>query len=87
MVTWEPPSDTSIPIEGYTLTYGEGVASEHQRRFTSTQTEFTITDLIPDTSYVLSLKAFNQAGEGKALVLEASTVPSSKLIVSYFLAI
>ncbi|XP_071789283.1 neogenin-like isoform X1 [Asterias amurensis] len=76
VVTWEPPSDTSIPIEGYTLTYGEGVASEHQRRFTSTQTEFTITDLIPDTSYVLSLRAFNQAGEGKALVLEASTVPS-----------
>ncbi len=75
-VTWQGPSDTSIPIEGYILTYGEeGTSDQYLERFSSTKTDFTITDLIPDTAYVLTLRAFNQAGEGEALVLDVSTLP------------
>ena len=76
VVTWQAPSDASI--EGYILSYGVGAPTEYRERFPSTQTEFTITDLIPDTAYVLSLKAFNQVGEGPALYLQASTVQQSK---------
>ena len=88
MVTWEPSLDTSIMIRGYILGYGPGIPDAVVKSLPSSQTQYTIPNLTPNTLYVLKLRAFNQVGEGQSLYEDVSTTPpGSKFpIISLMLA-
>ncbi|XP_033624350.1 neogenin-like isoform X11 [Asterias rubens] len=73
VVTWAPPFESNIMIRGYILGYGAGIPDAFIETFSSSETQFTITNLKPSTIYVLKLRAFNNAGEGMSLYKDVAT--------------
>ena len=73
VVTWAPPFESNIMIRGYILGYGAGIPDAFIETFSSSETQFTITNLKPSTIFVLKLRAFNNAGEGMSLYKDVAT--------------
>ncbi|XP_022084069.1 neogenin-like isoform X5 [Acanthaster planci] len=72
-VFWEPPSDDSIMVRGYILGYGASVPDSLLERLPSSETQVSLTNLLPSTLYVLKLRAFNKVGEGPSLYIDVQT--------------
>ncbi|XP_022100823.1 uncharacterized protein LOC110984704 isoform X3 [Acanthaster planci] len=72
-VSWTAPSDQTVRIRGYILGYGAGVPDEMTVRLSASQFKYIITGLMPETLYVLKLRAFNHIGEGPSLYIDAMT--------------
>ncbi|VDK43647.1 unnamed protein product, partial [Cylicostephanus goldi] len=75
---WDAPSDKSVLVRGYTISYG--VASPSRRIVIegANTNSFTLNRLEPDTDYVFAVGAYNEADgeDGEPVLLSARTLPS-----------
>uniref|UniRef100_A0A8C9QZU2 DCC netrin 1 receptor n=1 Tax=Scleropages formosus TaxID=113540 RepID=A0A8C9QZU2_SCLFO len=83
IVSWTPPLSHNIVVRGYIIGYGVGSPYAETVRVDSKQRYYSIDNLEPSSHYVISLKSFNNAGEGVPLyesaVTRAATDPSDPL--------
>ncbi|RXM97833.1 Netrin receptor DCC [Acipenser ruthenus] len=81
VMSWTPPLNPSIVVRGYIIGYGVGSPYAETVRVDSKQRYFSIENLEPSSHYVISLKSFNNAGEGVPLyesaVTRSMTVPDT----------
>ncbi|KAM4709599.1 netrin receptor DCC [Discoglossus pictus] len=75
IMSWTPPLNPNIVVRGYIIGYGVGSPYAETVRVDSKQRYYSIENLEPSSHYVISLKAFNNAGEGVPLY-ESSTTRS-----------
>uniref|UniRef100_A0A3P8WGH9 DCC netrin 1 receptor n=1 Tax=Cynoglossus semilaevis TaxID=244447 RepID=A0A3P8WGH9_CYNSE len=73
IMSWTPPLSPSILVRGYIIGYGVGSPYSETIRVDSKQRYYSIENLEPSSHYVISLKAFNNAGEGVPLYESAVT--------------
>ncbi|XP_058880325.1 netrin receptor DCC-like isoform X2 [Acipenser ruthenus] len=73
VMSWTPPLNPSIVVRGYIIGYGVGSPYAETVRVDSKQRYFSIENLEPSSHYVISLKSFNNAGEGVPLYESAVT--------------
>ncbi|XP_062455460.1 netrin receptor DCC [Rhea pennata] len=73
VMSWTPPLNPNIIVRGYIIGYGVGSPYAETVRVDSKQRYYSIENLEPSSHYVISLKAFNNAGEGVPLYESATT--------------
>uniref|UniRef100_A0A674MP92 DCC netrin 1 receptor n=1 Tax=Takifugu rubripes TaxID=31033 RepID=A0A674MP92_TAKRU len=73
IMSWTPPLSPNILVRGYIIGYGVGSPYAETVRVDSKQRYYSIENLEPSSHYVISLKAFNNAGEGIPLYESAVT--------------
>ncbi|XP_022524542.1 netrin receptor DCC isoform X2 [Astyanax mexicanus] len=73
IMSWTPPLNPNILVRGYIIGYGVGSPYAETVRVDSKQRYYSIENLEPSSHYVISLKAFNNAGEGVPLYESAVT--------------
>ncbi|KAF1537981.1 Netrin receptor DCC, partial [Eudyptes schlegeli] len=73
VMSWTPPLNPNIVVRGYIIGYGVGSPYAETVRVDSKQRYYSIENLEPSSHYVISLKAFNNAGEGVPLYESATT--------------
>lgn len=64
-VSWSPPKNHRIIVRGYTIGWGIGVPDVYSKVLEPKSRSFTITDLRPQVEYVISLRAYNNMGDGQ----------------------
>lgn len=67
IVTWTPPHSQSIMIRGYTIGWGIGVPDVYTKVLDGKQRHYQIDNLQPSSEYVISLRAYNQMGDGQPI--------------------
>uniref|UniRef100_A0A673YU39 DCC netrin 1 receptor n=1 Tax=Salmo trutta TaxID=8032 RepID=A0A673YU39_SALTR len=73
IMSWTPPLNPNILVRGYIIGYGVGSPYAETVRVDSKQRYYSIENLEPSSHYVISLKAFNNAGQGVPLYESAVT--------------
>uniref|UniRef100_A0A8C4Q7M0 Neogenin 1 n=1 Tax=Eptatretus burgeri TaxID=7764 RepID=A0A8C4Q7M0_EPTBU len=73
VVSWTPPANPELMVRGYAIGYGIGSPHGSMLRVDNKQRYYTIENLEPSSQYVISLKAFNNMGEGVPLYESAMT--------------
>ncbi|KAG8440231.1 hypothetical protein GDO86_006130 [Hymenochirus boettgeri] len=74
VVSWTPPENQhQVVVRGYAIGYGLGSPHAQTVRVDHKQRYYTIDNLEPSSHYVISLKAFNNVGEGIPLYESAVT--------------
>uniref|UniRef100_A0A8C6TKH4 DCC netrin 1 receptor n=1 Tax=Neogobius melanostomus TaxID=47308 RepID=A0A8C6TKH4_9GOBI len=73
IMSWTPPLSPTVLVRGYIIGYGVGSPYAETVRVDSKQRYYAIENLEPSSHYVISLKAFNNAGEGVPLYESAVT--------------
>uniref|UniRef100_A0A3B3D618 Neogenin 1b n=1 Tax=Oryzias melastigma TaxID=30732 RepID=A0A3B3D618_ORYME len=64
VVSWTPPENQDIVVRGYSIGYGIGSPHSQTIKVDYKQRYYTIENLNPSSQYVITLKAFNNVGEG-----------------------
>uniref|UniRef100_A0A8C1LEY8 Neogenin 1a n=1 Tax=Cyprinus carpio TaxID=7962 RepID=A0A8C1LEY8_CYPCA len=77
VVSWTPPENQDIVVRGYTIGYGIGSPHAQTIKVDYKQRYYTIENLNPSSHYVITLKAFNNVGEGIPVYESAVTRPQS----------
>ncbi|NXD12855.1 NEO1 protein, partial [Nothocercus nigrocapillus] len=77
VVSWTPPENQNIVVRGYAIGYGIGSPHAQTIKVDYKQRYYTIENLDPSSHYVITLKAFNNVGEGIPLYESAVTRPHS----------
>ncbi|XP_074477892.1 neogenin 1a isoform X4 [Sebastes fasciatus] len=77
VVSWTPPENQDIVVRGYTIGYGIGSPHAQIVKVDYKQRYFTIENLDPSSHYVITLKAYNNVGEGIPVYESAITRPQS----------
>ncbi|XP_026175885.1 neogenin 1a isoform X7 [Mastacembelus armatus] len=77
VVSWTPPENQDIVVRGYTIGYGIGSPHAQTIKVDYKQRYYTIENLDPSSHYVITLKAFNNVGEGIPVYESAVTRPQS----------
>ncbi|XP_058850969.1 neogenin-like isoform X8 [Acipenser ruthenus] len=77
VVSWTPPENQNIVVRGYAIGYGIGSPHAQTIKVDYKQRYYTIENLDPSSHYVLTLKAFNNVGEGIPVYESAATRPLS----------
>ncbi|XP_036399492.1 neogenin-like [Megalops cyprinoides] len=77
VVSWTPPQNQDIVVRGYTIGYGIGSPHAQTVKVDYKQRYYSIDNLDPSSHYVITLKAFNNMGEGIPLYESAVTRPQS----------
>ncbi|XP_061855108.1 neogenin isoform X3 [Colius striatus] len=77
VVSWTPPENQNIMVRGYAIGYGIGSPHAQTIKVDYKQRYYTIENLDPSSHYVITLKAFNNVGEGIPLYESAVTRPHS----------
>ncbi|XP_039983500.1 neogenin 1a isoform X3 [Xiphias gladius] len=80
VVSWTPPENQDIVVRGYTIGYGIGSPHAQTIKVDYKQRYYTIENLDPSSHYVITLKAFNNVGEGIPVYESAVTRPQSDAI-------
>ncbi|XP_014439235.1 neogenin isoform X3 [Tupaia chinensis] len=75
VVSWTPPENQNIVVRGYAIGYGVGSPHAQTIKVDYKQRYYTIENLDPSSHYVITLKAFNNVGEGIPLYESAVTRP------------
>uniref|UniRef100_T1J0I1 Neogenin n=1 Tax=Strigamia maritima TaxID=126957 RepID=T1J0I1_STRMM len=63
-VSWTPPRNQNIMVRGYTIGWGIGIPDIYTKLLDGKQRFHTIENLQPSSEYVISLRAYNQMGDG-----------------------
>ncbi|XP_015927066.1 neogenin isoform X5 [Parasteatoda tepidariorum] len=63
-VVWTPPRNLNTMIRGYTIGWGIGFPDVYTKVLDGKQRYYNIENLQPSSEYVISLRAFNQVGDG-----------------------
>uniref|UniRef100_A0A3B3SLI3 Neogenin 1 n=1 Tax=Paramormyrops kingsleyae TaxID=1676925 RepID=A0A3B3SLI3_9TELE len=77
VVSWTPPENQDIVVRGYIIGYGIGSPHAQTIKVDHKQRYYSIESLDPSSYYVITLKAFNNVGEGIPLYESAITRPQS----------
>uniref|UniRef100_A0A8D2JCY6 Neogenin n=1 Tax=Varanus komodoensis TaxID=61221 RepID=A0A8D2JCY6_VARKO len=81
VVSWTPPENQNIVVRGYAIGYGVGSPHAQTIKVDYKQRYYTIENLDPSSHYVITLKAYNNVGEGiplyESAVTRAYTDPST----------
>uniref|UniRef100_A0A3Q3VVC7 Uncharacterized protein n=1 Tax=Mola mola TaxID=94237 RepID=A0A3Q3VVC7_MOLML len=77
VVSWTPPENQDIVVRGYTIGYGIGSPHAQTIKVDYKQRYYTIENLDPSSHYVITLKAFNNVGEGIPVYESAITRPQT----------
>ncbi|XP_056614326.1 neogenin 1a isoform X3 [Triplophysa dalaica] len=77
VVSWTPPENQDIVVRGYIIGYGIGSPHAQTIKVDYKQRYYTIESLNPSSHYVITLKAFNNVGEGIPVYESAITRPQS----------
>ncbi|KAJ8417141.1 hypothetical protein AAFF_G00283680 [Aldrovandia affinis] len=77
VVSWTPPESQDIVVRGYTIGYGIGSPHAQNIKVDYKQRYYSIENLDPSSHYVITLKAFNNVGEGIPVYESAVTRPQS----------
>ncbi|KAL2088756.1 hypothetical protein ACEWY4_015655 [Coilia grayii] len=77
VVSWTPPENQDVVVRGYTIGYGIGSPHAQNIKVDYKQRYYSIENLEPSSHYVISLKAFNNVGEGIPVYESAITRPQS----------
>ncbi|XP_077569018.1 neogenin 1a isoform X8 [Stigmatopora nigra] len=77
VVSWTPPENQDIVVRGYSIGYGIGSPHAQTIKVDYKQRYYTIENLDPSSHYVITLKAFNNVGEGIPVYESAITRPQS----------
>ncbi|XP_071452262.1 neogenin isoform X2 [Hetaerina americana] len=64
-VTWNPPRNPSIMVRGYTIGWGKGIPDVYTQLLDGKQRIYTIESLEANSEYVISLRAYNEMGDGR----------------------
>ncbi|XP_068427578.1 neogenin 1a isoform X3 [Clinocottus analis] len=80
VVSWTPPENQDIVVRGYTIGYGIGSPHAQTIKVDYKQRYYTIENLDPSSHYVITLKAYNNVGEGIPVYESAITRPQSDSI-------
>ncbi|KAI1889408.1 hypothetical protein AGOR_G00162570 [Albula goreensis] len=80
VVSWTPPERQAVLVRGYIIGYGIGSPHAQTIRVDYKQRYFTIEDLDPSSQYVITLKAYNNMGEGIPVYESAITRPQSEAL-------
>ncbi|XP_078541165.1 neogenin isoform X4 [Lissotriton helveticus] len=73
VVSWTPPENQNIVVRGYAIGYGVGSPHAQTIKVDHKQRYYTIENLDPSSHYVITLKAYNNVGEGIPLYESAVT--------------
>ncbi|KAG8236477.1 hypothetical protein J437_LFUL016977 [Ladona fulva] len=65
LVTWNPPRNPTIMVRGYTLGWGKGIPDVYTQVLDGKQRVYSIPNLDPNSEYVISLRAYNEMGDGR----------------------
>lgn len=76
-VNWTPPKNQNIIIRGYTIGWGVGFPDVYTKVLDGKQRSFTIDNLQSSSEYVISLRAFNQVGDGQPIYETVKTLIES----------
>lgn len=79
VVSWTPPENQNIVVRGYAIGYGIGSPHAQTIKVDYKQRYYTIENLDPSSHYVITLKAFNNVGEGIPLYESAVTRPHTDI--------
>ncbi|CAG7836151.1 unnamed protein product, partial [Allacma fusca] len=63
-ISWSPPRNTNIMVRGYTIGWGKGIPDEYNKLVDGKRRFFTLDKLKPNSDYVISLRAYNNIGDG-----------------------
>lgn len=63
-ISWQPPKDTSVAIKGYIVGWGTPVPNDYTEVLNANQRFHQLTGLKPTNEYVISVRAFNDRGDG-----------------------
>ena len=66
-IAWLPPRHNRIMVRGYTIGWGKGIPDEYTQVVDDKHRDFVITDLKPHSEYVISLRAYNNIGDGRPI--------------------
>ncbi|XP_034257103.1 neogenin [Thrips palmi] len=64
-VSWLSPRDQNIKVRGYTIGWGKGVPDVYSQLLDDKARTYTIEGLEPNSEYVISVRAFNEIGDGQ----------------------
>lgn len=73
VVSWTPPENQDIVVRGYTISYGIGSPHAQTIKVDYKQRYYTIENLNSGSHYVITLKAFNNVGDGIPVYESAAT--------------
>ncbi|XP_055337462.1 neogenin-like [Paramacrobiotus metropolitanus] len=78
IISWSPPSDSNVVVRGYTIGWGIGIPDVYTKLVDSKERFYSIEDLEPGSEYVISLRAFNNMGDGRPTYESVTTrLPSA----------
>ncbi|KAI4874309.1 hypothetical protein NFI96_001224 [Prochilodus magdalenae] len=77
VVSWTPPENQDVVVRGYSIGYGIGNPHAQTVKVDYKQRYYSIDNLEPSSHYVITLKAFNNMGEGIPVYESAITRPQS----------
>uniref|UniRef100_UPI00358DFF02 LOW QUALITY PROTEIN: neogenin-like n=1 Tax=Myxine glutinosa TaxID=7769 RepID=UPI00358DFF02 len=77
VVSWTPPAEPDLLVRGYLIGYGVGSPYTETVQVDGRQRYYTIEKLESNSQYVISLRAFNNLGQGVPLYESATTRSTS----------
>lgn len=77
VVSWTPPENQEVLVRGYKIGYGIGSPHAHTVTLDYKQRFYSIDNLDASSHYVITLKAYNNMGEGVPIYNSATTRPQS----------
>ncbi|KAF4082900.1 hypothetical protein AMELA_G00133910 [Ameiurus melas] len=77
VVSWSPPENQDIVVRGYIIGYGIGNPHSQMIKVDYKQRYYNIENLDPSSHYVITLKAYNNVGEGIPVYESALTRPQT----------
>ena len=66
-VSWNPPNNQNVMVRGYTIGWGKGIPDVYSKLVDGKQRVFIIEKLEANSEYVISLRAYNQMGDGRPI--------------------
>lgn len=73
-VSWAPPRNQNIMVRGYTIGWGIGFPDVYTKVLDGKQRYYAIENLTPSSEYVISLRAYNQVGDGRPIYETVKTL-------------
>ena len=74
-ISWSPPTKPNGIIIAYEIRYRESTSTGPYNITSTTNTQYSIVGLIPNTSYTIGVRAYTSAGPGEWNDKEFFTIP------------
>ena len=85
-VSWFPPANPEIIIRGYRIGWGKQTPDDNELEVDAATLNTKLTNLEPDTQYVVSILALNNLGPGLPFYEVIFTLPDTETGISYLLS-